>query len=139
MLLVKSAEVLKTRGDTNEIIHQSPEEDFYPKTRPSRWEVAFPKETIRGQYFLNEKGEWVNIGWSTEVQEALSLPFKCFHDQGERIEKLEKENRQLRERLYRLSYLHSQSEERCRNLDSLLGRLQNKSFWQRLKWAFKPY
>lgn len=139
MLLVKSAEIYKTDDYEARILKQTQEPDFYPKDFPQRCDIQVEEEVVRGQTFVNEAGEWVVIGWSTELQEALSLPFKCLRDQGERIEKLEEENRHFRERLSQFASLHAEAEGRCTALDERLRSFQNKSFWQRLKWAFKPY
>lgn len=72
-------------------------------------EVTTIRETITGEWFVNDIGESVCIGMSEQVQEAIGLPMKVFSKLGKEIEEqnnyiinLNKKNYSLEVKINRL-------------------------------------
>lgn len=79
-------------------------DNYYSSSSPPV-NFTFEKEVVTPRLFVNEEGERYLIGMTKEVQDQIGLPFEAF-------ENIQKENKQLRDAIYDLS------------------------FWQRLKFLF---
>lgn len=79
-------------------------------------------EEIQGEFFRNNEGKGICIGWSKDVQDALGLPFKCFERQQNTIHTL----------YDNVKY----EEKRVKNLTNQLNKFKYAGFLKRLKFLF---
>jgi hypothetical protein len=89
MLLVKNIEVELVPEDIIQII-QRDERNKYLDYKQIDEKVQTVVELIRGQRFVNERGEQVCIGMSEKVRTAIGLPFEVYNNLKQELETLER-------------------------------------------------
>ena len=80
-------------------------------------------KSIRAERFVNRHGHRVSVGWATEAQEALGVPFEAFQN-------LYEVNQQLRRENIKLQDMNDELYQR-------LGEGEKQSFWTKLKDSLK--
>ena len=82
-------------------------------------ELKMTKELIRGQRFINNRGETVCIGMTKQVQDTIGLSFQAF-------ENLRRYNEELREHLRNMR----------NNEKTAVNKIEHSGFLTRLKYLF---
>lgn len=85
--------------------------------------VEYKTEYVRGERFINARGEEICIGMTERVQRAIGLPFEAFKNQNKRLNDIQKNNNQLRQ----------QNE----SLKLELNMFRNMNFREKIKFLFK--
>ena len=84
MLAVTKIEVANVDRRMVEIAHMPPvNSQFSPCLETEMPEIAY--EMIHGKQFVNSRGEYICIGMSQQVQDAIGLPLEAFDNMNNRI------------------------------------------------------
>ena len=91
MIVVTKIEILKTEKDYHEIMSDMNSNGLMMNpSNPDELQLTI--EMIRGRTFRNPvNNEFIVIGWTLDVQEALSIPFELFEQMDKQIVKLNDE------------------------------------------------
>ena len=124
MILVKSIEVMEVPNNFIYEMHAKIGDPYisYSERENLEKELKLTREIIKGQKFINIKGQTVCIGMRKEVQDFIGLPFHVFSN-------LTDFNRQLQKSLDRIIKEKGELEEKLKKINSY-------GFLQRLKYLF---
>ena len=101
MKMVTSAKILEVNGDRGVFHKLMNDYQFNRDTwniEADMPDIKVAQEAIRGEWFRNEQGKDVCIGWSADVQDALGLPFKAFESMNKTMSYMNKDMSELRSR-----------------------------------------
>ena len=119
MLLIKSIEIIKTQDDWQAVIYKyDPDPYMLVNDGELAIEKAVVRELVRGEEFVNERGERVIVGWSEDVQKLIGLPFRAFENMRVSMKQIDDRNYKLRLQI---------------------EAIKNMTFWNRLKMLFSGY
>ena len=124
MILVKSIEIMEVSDNFVYEIYEkigNPHISYNERDSLEK-ELKLTREVIKGQRFINKRGESVYIGMTKEVQDILGLPFYVFKD-------LTNLNRNLQKQLDTLI-------KDKKDLELEIKNIENTGFLRRLKYLF---
>jgi len=124
MILIKDIEVMAVSSDYMYEMHEkigNPHISYYERDHLEK-ELKMNKELIRGERFVNTRGETVCIGMTKKVQDTIGLSFQALNN-------LTKFNRELQRDLNNAIADKEKLEEK-------VEKINNYGFLQRLKYLF---
>tara|TARA_R110001599_G_scaffold101758_2_gene260055 strand:- start:1523 stop:1927 length:405 start_codon:yes stop_codon:yes gene_type:complete len=122
MKLIKSVEVIEVSNNPYDIIHP-PQSSMYAYNRDAESQaMKLYREVVRGQHFINDKGEDVVIGMCEEVQKLIGLPFDSYDALSKEI-------------IDATTKLHDEESKRKR-LNLMIEELMGVGLWMRIKFLF---
>ena len=124
MILVKSIEIMEVSDNFVYEIYEKMVNPHisYNERESLETKLKLTREIIKGQRFINKRGESVYIGMIKEVQDILGLPFHVFND-------LTNFNRKLQKQLDTLI-------KDKKDLELKIKNFENIGFLRRLKYLF---
>ena len=124
MILVKSIEIMEVSDNFVYEIYEKMGNPHisYNERESLETKLKLTREIIKGQRFINKRGESVYIGMTKEVQDILGLPFHVFND-------LTNFNRKLQKQLDTLI-------KDKKDLELKIKNFENIGFLRRLKYLF---
>ena len=124
MILVKSIEIMEVSDNFVYEIYEKMGNPHisYNERESLETKLKLTREIIKGQRFINKRGESVYIGMTKEVQDILGLPFYVFKD-------LTNLNRNLQKQLDTLI-------KDKKDLELEIKNIENTGFLRRLKYLF---
>ena len=124
MILVKSIEIMEVSDNFVYEIYEKMGNPHisYNERESLETKLKLTREIIKGQRFINKRGESVYIGMTKEVQDILGLPLHVFND-------LTNFNRNLQKRLDNVIKYKKDLELKIKNIE-------NTGFLRRLKYLF---
>ena len=124
MILVKSIEIMEVSDNFVYEIYEKMGNPHisYNERESLETKLKLTREIIKGQRFINKRGESVYIGMTKEVQDILGLPLHVFND-------LTNFNRNLQKQLDTLI-------KDKKDLELEIKNIENTGFLRRLKYLF---
>lgn len=97
MILITEVKTVTVDKNEVEIAHYENRPYVHGISGGSYWPIQMKAyyEYVRGERFINTRGEEVYLGMTAQVQEALGLPFSVFKDLNDRLERYRKKFRIL--------------------------------------------
>jgi len=121
MILIKNIEVEVVSNDYVYEMYEKMGNPYvsYNERDHLEKELKMTKELIRGERFINNRGETVCIGMTKQVQDTIGLSFQAF-------ERLHRYNKELREHLQNV-----RKQEK-----TAVNKIEHSGFLTRLKYLF---